>query len=326
MQKISSIGMVWITHVNRHFLWVLVLMFSSIQIPFHQSGCDRAAELRHDIDQITALLRCSTAKFICFFKGKPFIVLHPKPMMGMLSAKPAGECYFLGLRNGSPLFAVATNQPLEGGKHIDLRRVGLELPALDVGLLGFAQSLVLWHSRHLFCSFCAGKMQTNLSGEKRWCTQCKQEVFPRINPVVIVLISHRNKILLGRQPRYPKGMYSCVAGFVELGEGIEQTVRREVKEEVGLTVTKVTYLASQPWPYPAQLMLAFEAEVSHPNIKIDDYELEDARWFAVEELKEMCAGKSQNGFFIPNTIAIARHLIEYFIDRFDSQSPNGSTL
>lgn len=288
-------------------------------IPFRTIGFDRRPDLRKSVTSLKTLLDVESTKFICFYKGKPLICLQPQVSIGFVDKQPVGNCFFVGVRKGKAIFAVSTATPQTAGKHIDLRSIGGSLPPEDLSLLGYCQSLLKWHASNLFCQRCGLALSFDLSGEKRWCQSCTVDVFPRINPVVIALVCYENKLLLGRQSSFPKGMYSCLAGFVELGEGIEDTVAREVQEEVGLPVSQVEYLGSQPWPFPAQLMMAFVAHVSHQVVEIDTSELEDARWFSISELKEMCSGRSRDGFFIPPSIAIARQMVMHFIEHFDSR-------
>ncbi|MDE2362051.1 MAG: NAD(+) diphosphatase [Hyphomicrobiales bacterium] len=176
------------------------------------------------------------------------------------------------------------------------------------GRLAQAKSLMYWHSRHRFCSNCGTPTDVGAAGWKRTCPHCKAEHFPRTDPVVIMLAVSGEKCLLGRQPRFPKGMYSALAGFVEGGETLEDAVRREIKEESGVPCGRVSYLASQPWPFPCSLMIGALAEAEDEKITIDRTELDDARWFSREEALKLVDGKLE-GFFCPPKLAIAHHLI-----------------
>jgi NAD+ diphosphatase len=176
------------------------------------------------------------------------------------------------------------------------------------GRLAQAKSVMYWHSRHRFCSNCGAPTEVSSAGWKRTCPSCKAEHFPRTDPVVIMLAVSGEKCLLGRQPRFPKGMYSALAGFVEGGETLEDAVRREIKEEAGVPCGRVTYLASQPWPFPCSLMIGALAEAEDDHITIDRTELDDARWFSREEALKLVDGKL-DGFFCPPKLAIAHHLL-----------------
>ena len=176
------------------------------------------------------------------------------------------------------------------------------------GRLAQAKSLMYWHSRHRFCSNCGAPTDVGAAGWKRTCPSCKAEQFPPPDPGVIMLAVSGDKCLLGRQPRFPKGMYSALAGFVEGGETLEDAVRREIKEEAGVPCGRVDYLASQPWPFPCSLMIGALAVAEDEKITIDRTELDDARWFSRDEALALVDGKLP-GFFCPPKLAIAHHLI-----------------
>ena len=192
----------------------------------------------------------------------------------------------------------------------DLRSVLMQgmVSEKTAGRLAQAKSVMYWHSRHRFCSNCGAPTEVSSAGWKRTCPSCKAEHFPRTDPVVIMLAVSGEKCLLGRQPRFPKGMYSALAGFVEGGETLEDAVRREIKEEAGIPCGRVSYLASQPWPFPCSLMIGALAEAEDDHITIDRTELDDARWFSREEALKLVDGKL-DGFFCPPRLAIAHHLI-----------------
>ena len=247
------------------------------------------------------------ASFVFFSGGKPLIDLSPKPHIYFLS-NCHGTPYFLGHRDQKPVFVFSDDTPHEKGKHIDLRRIAPKLPPAEASLLGYAQSMLHWHHNTNFCAQCGGELQKK--NMDYHCKSCQSALFPRLNPVVIIRIEKDSKILLARQPSFPKGMYSCIAGFVELGETVEQCVLREAYEEVGVHLHQLQYLGSQPWPYPSQLMLAFSAQSKSDQIQIDNQEIEDARWFSREELASMCAFRHEKGWFIPSSVAIARSMID----------------
>ena len=296
-------------------------------ICFHARACDRANASRENPAQLHQFLGDPRTRFLSFQKGKPLISLEKdSPMLGLLPCAAMSELeapLFLGLRDHA-LFVV-DQPPVQvpnAHKYIDTRKIAGSLCPEDAALLGYAQSLLHWNQRTLFCSVCGGPLTGSIAADRKRCTQCKNEVFPRINPVVIVLITHKEKVLLARQPAFPTGMYSCIAGFMELGESLECAVRREVQEEVGLALEEITLLGDQPWPYPAQLMLGFHAEATSSALAIDRSELEDARWFSREELQLMTTGKNNTGYFIPPSIAIARSLVGAFL----RESATGSAL
>ncbi len=193
---------------------------------------------------------------------------------------------------------------------VDLRSILMQGMVSDkvAGRLAQAKSLMYWHARHRFCSNCGTSTDVGASGWKRTCAACKAEHFPRTDPVVIMLAVDGDNCLLGRQPRFPKGMYSALAGFVEGGETLEDAVRREIREESGITCGQVTYMASQPWPFPCSLMIGALAQAEDLKITIDRTELDDARWFSRAEALALVEGKL-DGFFCPPKMAIAHQLV-----------------
>ena len=194
------------------------------------------------------------------------------------------------------------------------------MSALDPGelaLYGGARSLVDWHARHRFCARCGGPTKVSKGGWQRNCDSCKAQHFPRTDPVTIMLIEHKGHLLMGRQPRFPPRIYSALAGFVEPGETIEEAVARESFEEAGVTVRDVTYVASQPWPFPSQLMIGCHAFTDDPELTIDTTELDEARWFTREELEAArAAGPEGNDTLIfPRPFAIAHNLLTWWLDK-----------
>jgi NAD+ diphosphatase len=193
------------------------------------------------------------------------------------------------------------------------------LPAGDLATYGTARSLVNWHARHRFCANCGGSTVLAKGGWQRSCTVCGAEHFPRVDPVTIMLVQHGDDLLLGRQPRFPEGNYSALAGFVEPGETIEEAVAREVYEEAGVRVRDVSYISSQPWPFPSNLMIGCLAHADDRAVTIDHTELEDARWFSRSEVEEAMAatqrGERGIAFQAPGHQAIAHHLLRWWLDR-----------
>jgi NAD+ diphosphatase len=173
----------------------------------------------------------------------------------------------------------------------ELRGAMLGLTAREAELAAMARALSIWHATHGFCATCGATSRPAMAGWQRACAGCGAHHFPRTDPVVIMLITHGNRILLGRSPGWPEGMYSCLAGFVEPGETVEGAVRREVLEEAGITVGAVRYVASQPWPFPASLMLGCVGEAVTDDIKIDPTELEDALWLTREDMVTVMVGE-----------------------------------
>ncbi len=197
-------------------------------------------------------------------------------------------------------------------KLVDIRSLAVEglVPAPDASLLATAKSLLAWHARRNFCSNCGTTTVVGAAGWRRECPKCGMHHFPRTDPVVIMLATDGDACLLGRQRRFPKGMYSALAGFLEPGETIEQAVRREIMEEAGIACGAVRYFASQPWPFPSSLMIGCFVEAASRAVTVDTVELEDARWFARDEVRSMLEKRHPGGLAAPIPMAIAHHLIK----------------
>ncbi len=197
-------------------------------------------------------------------------------------------------------------------KLIDLRSiaVGGLAPQDQAAMLATAKALMHWHAHHRFCANCGAPTEVAVAGWRRDCTVCKATHFPRTDPVVIMLAIDGDSCLLGRQPRFPKGMYSALAGFVEPGETVEAAVRREIWEEAGVLCGAVQYFASQPWPFPASLMIGCFARARGRAVKVDQVELEDARWFSREEALALLERRHPDRLAAPMPVAIAHHLLK----------------
>lgn len=195
----------------------------------------------------------------------------------------------------------------DAGEHFaELRPLAAELPADQVGLLAYARALHLWRATHRFCGRCGAPLLSRRAGHVRHCAACRHDSFPRLDPAIIVLVSNGERALLGRQPGWPPGRFSTIAGFVEPGESLEDAVRREVLEETGVSVEEVAYQSSQPWPFPASLMLGFTARAHVAMPVLHDGELEEAHWFTRAEV----AGGAVR---LPPPEAISRRLIDAWL-------------
>jgi NAD+ diphosphatase len=277
---------------------------------FAGSGLDRADHLRADAAAIAELYARSDACELMWENGAPAI----DEQGGLRWEAVSGELpVLLGLDGGRPRFSDLPDgdAPIDARAHFQL--LGL-LAASDAPVFAAALSLANWHRRHGFCPVCGTATETNRGGWSRMCGACGSEHYPRVDPVVIMLAEHDGRLLLGRQPHYPPGRYSALAGFVEPGESIESAVQRELKEEAGIEVGQVRYLCSQPWPFPNSLMIGAHAAANDDSLQIDTNELDDARWFSREEVIAALAADPAAPFQPPPRAAIARTLLERWLD------------
>jgi NAD+ diphosphatase len=230
------------------------------------------------------------------------------------------ELVFLGLMDGYGCFAAV---PLKGSTdpafaHKQTWRAIAMMSAADMAIYGGARSLVDWHARHQFCAVCGHPTALDKAGWQRTCSDeaCKAQHFPRVDPVTIMLVEHQGRLLLGRQPRFPPRSFSALAGFVEPGESIEEAVAREILEEAGVRVRDVSYISSQPWPFPSQLMIGCHAYADGDALTIDRTELEDARWFNRDEVAEALRKERESESFVPPPKqAIAHHLMQNWLEQ-----------
>jgi NAD+ diphosphatase len=233
------------------------------------------------------------------------------------AAPPEVELVFLGVwPDGRAAFATVPDEGNPEPAHAQ-REVWAMLGRLapdDLAIYGTARSVLDWHARHRFCAHCGQPTAPARAGWQRECGGCGAEHFPRVNPVAIMLVQCGDKLLLGRQARFPPRSYSALAGFMEPGESIEATVRREVFEEAGVRVGEVRYVCSQPWPFPAQLMVGCLGFADNLELQVNRSEIEDARWFTRVEVAEALHNPRDGTFVPPPPQAVARHLLEWWLE------------
>jgi NAD+ diphosphatase len=285
---------------------------------------DRAAHLRTKDDKLMALESDSRSRAYVVHRDSLVVAKDGDKTRALLSLDEALKAganpgtIFLGLRDGAAVFGMGISQQaaekLVGRNDIevaDLRGMATQgiVPPGELSAIAMAKSMVNWHQRHGYCANCGQRTAMREGGWKRECPACKAEHFPRTDPVVIMLVTHGDKCLLGRAPRFLPGMYSCLAGFVEAAETIEDAVRREVFEEAGIRCAEVSYYMTQPWPYPSSLMIGCVARALNEDIVVDRAELEDARWFSREESRLMLTRQHPDGLAGPHPFAIAHHLL-----------------
>ena len=277
---------------------------------FSGDGLDRADALRCQAETMAALARRDDARQLRWNDGAPALDETGRLAWAPIDGQPP---LFLGLDGKAPRFSTLPDgeAPVDSRAHLAL--LG-QLDEADAPLFAAALSLANWHRRHRYCSVCGAATLPNRGGWSRACDSCGSEHYPRADPVVIMLATHDDRLLLGRQPHYPPGRYSALAGFVEPGETIEAAVARELFEEAGITVTDVAYLASQPWPFPSSLMIGAHAVAQSDSLTIDTTELDDARWFTRDEVGAALAGDPAATFLPPPRFAIARTLLERWLD------------
>jgi NAD+ diphosphatase len=302
---------------------------ASARTGYGANPLDRLANHRDDAAFVASLRAAKGARHLVFTgdipllrqRGAaldPFFTGDELPRLGT-----ARETALLGRDETGAIFATLVNEAApESGEgdtglvSLDLRSLAVQglLPAPLLGVLAQAKSLLHWHARHRFCAQCGAPTQAAAAGWKRLCAACSAQHFPRTDPVVIMLVTDGVKCLVGRQPRFNPGMYSALAVFIEPGETVEAAVRREVAEEAGIVVGAVAYHASQPWPFPASLMIGCFGQALSREIVVDRTELEDARWITRDEVRAMFAGAHPDGFQPPAPVAIAHHLLRAFAE------------
>lgn len=257
---------------------------------FTGGALDRSAHVRGDADLLARLFAQPERRLVPLWRDQHPLDINNLPIS--IESPEGREVVFVGIIDDVPWFAVDLSDlpepPAIAHEWHDLRWVGLNVPASEASVLATARGLLNWHRRHRFCAVCGSPTIPQDAGHKRRCvnTECNAEHFPRTDPAVIMLVTDsQGRALLGRQAKWAAGMVSTLAGFVETGETLEQTVIREVFEEAGVHVRNPRYAGSQPWPFPSSLMLAFEAEAITTEIAVDQEELEFAGWFTRDQVR-----------------------------------------
>ena len=307
---------------------------STEKIPFSGNPLNRASEKRTDSDWIESKRRDPSSLVLPIRRLEPFL-LEPEKSgateLGLLRPEIADSfagaeatCIFLGLDGDRAVFAVdvpeaadpANAGALAGlGYFRDARAAAQIVSSKHAAIIAQAKALIDWHQRHGFCPNCGTQTKIMDAGYRRLCGKCNAEHFPRVDPVVIMLATHGEACLVGRNKRFPGPMFSALAGFMEPGETIEEAVRRETREEAGIACGAVAYFASQPWPFPMSLMIGCYAQARSREIVIDRTELDDARWFERDEVALMLAGRNPEGFTAPLPHAIAHHILRAWVEK-----------
>ncbi len=292
-------------------------------VTFGDDGLDRAAHLRGDDQEMARLAGDPAARGIAMWHGNPLLAGAEQPELSLLPLDHKiflladTPPVFLGNSPDGSIFAydisgwqpdahtddpsdeiIPLSHPSElrhpdlpdDHRFVDIRAEMARLSPRDAGLAASAKAILGWHVTHGYCAKCGAKTDISMAGWQRQCPTCETRHFPRTDPVVIMLITHGNSVLLGRSPGWPEDMYSLLAGFVEPGETLETAVRREVMEEVNVRVGPVDYLASQPWPFPSSLMIGCRGEALNTEITVDPVEIEHALWISREDLMDVFSG------------------------------------
>ena len=285
------------------------MTISDQDFAFYRTAHDRAAHLRKD-----DAWRSAEGDLKVLVLGGEHVSTDGRGTLAWVDPDraPDGEWLFLGYRDGVRHAAVVVDRVPDELHPTSLRMIGPSLASEDASLGVHAVGIARWHEKHRFCATCGAPSEPAQAGHVRICTACAAHHFPRTDPAVIMLITDdQDRALLGRQPVWPEGRFSTLAGFVEPGESLEDAVRREVAEEVGVEVGEVRYAGSQPWPFPASLMLGFfgSAVTAHhgAEIRVDHDEIAEARWFTRDEVTEMTASAD---LLLPPNVSISRALIQ----------------
>jgi NAD+ diphosphatase len=292
------------------------------------TGLDRAGFRRKDPTWLAERLADPQSRFVPVWRTQNLVLTiegaTPKAaFLARHEITELGETALLGLVADSAYFAIDLSHveaPLSAlrlempAEFTDLRRVGPLLARDEGSLLAYARGLAYWHTRHRFCGVCGAPTLSEEAGHVRRCTNtaCAAPHFPRTDPAVIMLVHDGDRCLLGRQRIWPAGMHSTLAGFVEPGESLEEAVAREVFEETGVVVDQVAYHSSQPWPFPSSIMLGFHARALSTEIRVDESELQDARWYDRDFLR---SHQDDDSFRMPRRDSIARRLVEDWLRR-----------
>ncbi len=290
-------------------------------MPFAGAELDYAED-RRSMEDLKAYLNRKDAKAVLFKDGKPamsedgsLMMVHPDKLNGTNVNHPAP--LLLGLRGEMPVFAFSLHDSqklVDEERFQEMRVVAGRMKPDELAIAGRARSLFQWYHHHQFCSACGKKTRAAYAGMYSHCEACKTDHFPRVNPVVIMLILRGDKCLLGRSPGWPEGAFSALAGFISPGESMEEACLRETKEEVGINVTDVQYVFSQPWPFPSQLMMGLICHTKEDKLTVNTKELEAAQWFSKDEVQAVM-NKQGDSFMRPPKFTIAHQLLRHWLSQ-----------
>ena len=306
----------------------------SAQNTFTSLTIDRAPCRRQEAAWSEGQMRAPSTRFLPVWRSQVLVTDKSPPQPSWIGPKESEEhlqraesVVLLGRNTEHTYFALGLRpsdemSPASLAERGTFRRLRSVAPLLDreaAALLAYAKAMVHYHHQHQFCGTCGAPTVSADGGHLRLCTndQCGQHDFPRTDPAIIVLVSSGKRCLLGRQPTWPENLYSIIAGFVEPGESLEGAVAREVREETDVQVEQVRYHSSQPWPFPRSLMIGFTATAANTAIRLNDGELEDAKWLSRENIAQ---GLRQRTLHLPSSISISHRLIERWFNAEGSVS------
>jgi NAD+ diphosphatase len=299
-------------------------------LAYVSSRMDRASERRGDRDFITSAFADSHARAVVISGERVVLRKSGGAADAFFAIDEArafgadGESVFIGMEDEAPHFGLtispeAADRLKTSGDLlvVDLRSVVVQglVAQQDLQPIAIAKALLTWHAKHRFCANCGAATQATEAGWRRDCGRCGTQHFPRTDPCVIMLAIDGERCLLARSARFPPGMWSCLAGFLEPGEALEEAVRRETLEEAGVKIGRVTYFSSQPWPFPMSIMIGCHAEATATELHIDPNEIEDARWIPRQEAALMLERRHKDGLITPPAAAVAHHIIRAYVER-----------
>ena len=294
-------------------------------VGFSKNAVIRDSEGR-DENTIVVALENPDSRYFLFAEGRVIVMKTETPVIaflrdGLEMFKPVfDEAILLGNLNGTPHLAVPCRVHPESLEEpflaYDMRGLLYSSAVSDeeTGAIAQASAMLHWHNLNRFCGKCGVSSKSKIGGYRRDCPSCGSQIFPRTDPVAIMLPVHGDRCVMGRSPHFPPGWFSTLAGFVEPGETLEDAVRRETWEESGLQIGRVKYHASQPWPFPHSLMIGVHCEAISDEITRDEAELEDCRWFTRDEVKLMLREEHPDGFICPPNRAISSALIQHWVN------------
>ena len=296
--------------------------------PFTGVTLDRVTAERKDPEWVRGLAESAQARAVVAGADGVLIAdgVHPAVARVKPSAGVLADPILLGLDGDTALFALDLDQHPwaraaagDGSRVVSLRDAGALLPHSEAGLAAYATALLNWDRRHHFCANCGAPTDIVEAGYSRHCPRCGATHFPRTDPVVIMTVEHRGRLLLGRRAGWPAGRLSVLAGFIAPGESAEEAVIREIEEESGIVARDPVFVTSQPWPFPASLMLGFHADSDGGEPEARDGELDEVRWVGLDAIRRAMRGENSD-FRLPPSVSIARFLIERWVGRKEASA------